>query len=164
MLPPPHNARRRKQVKILFMLIVALLMVSFSPMIRVIATELLPRRPFRLGRANISIPKDWGVLPPTAQKLGAVRTCRTIFCRSSLRASVVFESSNLPANSDDVWESASRKIFQKDHSSNTYSFSISGPSVAWKCLDFEAPASERQFVMSCMSWDLALTSVASGDI
>jgi hypothetical protein len=154
------DARRRKQIRILAVLVFGLALILFNPIIRLGIEATLPREPVRLGAVGISIPKSW-MLSRDSTKVAAWRPCNTILCGSSPRASFTIETSELPASSDEVWRNAARKIIRENFPASANVETIyNGP---LKCVELDAATPSGESVSSCLNADLGLASTFVGE-
>jgi hypothetical protein len=159
MEPSTQDARRRKQVRILAILVVLLCAIVFSPTIRLGIQELLPRAPVRLGVAEFSVPKTWR-LARTAEKVIVWKPCNTIFCGSS-QGHIELESKELP---EQVWVDAAKEVLHESFSEEIITKTISGDSGKVTCVELNSPVEDDKVVSSCINAQVHLTSTFIGKL
>jgi len=157
MEPSTQDAMRRKQVRILAILVLLLCALVFSPTIRLGIQELLPRAPVRLGAAEFSVPKTWR-LARTAEKVIVWKPCNTIFCGSS-QGYFDLQSKELP---EQVWVDAAKEVLHKNFSEEVITKTISGDSGGVTCVELNSPLEDDRVVASCINGELHLTSTFTG--
>lgn len=160
----PRGSKSSRQVKILALLVLVLAIIFFSPTIRLGLRELLPQKPVRVGTIVIPLPNNW-IVSQSETKVSVWKPCATMLCGSTPRASFTVELSNLRVNSDDVWENATKKIFQRDYSKDATSKTINARSGPLRCVELDnAPVQGGTAVTSCISSSLGVVSAFAGEI
>lgn len=152
-----ENAKRRKQLRTLGVLLLVLSAIVFSPAIDLTLRYLTARRPVRLGAAMLSIPKWWR-FSQGSTRVRIWKPCGTIFCSSSL-ASVVIEAKGLP---EEVWERAATKVLREDYPTHVLATAIPGDSGSVKCIELESALPDGAIVSSCIDTSLGLTATFVG--
>ena len=159
MKPSTQAEMRRKQVRILAILVLLLCAIVFSPTIRLGVQELLPRAPVRLGVAEFSVPKTWR-LARTAEKVIVWKPCNTILCGSS-QAHIELQSKELP---EQVWVDAAKEVLHKNFPQDVTTKTISGNSGRVTCVELNSPVEDDRVVASCINAELHLTSTFIGKL
>ena len=154
-----HEARRRKQIRILATLLVVLLAIVFSPVIQLGIQELLPRRPISLANVEIPIPKKW-MVSRTPSRITAWKPCSTVFCASSSRTGFTIEATEI-AGSQGIWENAAQKILRSDYAAAPMSKVDLVPGKL-TCVEVD-PTPNDKAVSFCINSDLGFTSSFYGD-
>jgi len=156
------NAKQRKQAKILAILVVALLMIAFNPIIRLGIGTLFRRDPIRFGLAEISIPQDW-MMSRAPTRVEVWKPCKTILCGSLPRPSFNIDLWKLPQGSDGVWLDAASKIISKNYSAEANSRTVDSSWGPWKCVELDGLTQRGESVVACLNPDLGLTSTFVGE-
>lgn len=155
-----NSSRARKQIKILLVLLIVLAAVVFSPILRWKLGELFPRDPARLGYVELIIPRSW-LLSHNATKIAAWKPCVTIMCGAP-PSSFTVELTELPADSDQVWENAARKILGDNYSQATIVTRIERAPSSLKCVELNSRILDNKVVTSCLVSNLRLTATFIG--
>lgn len=156
------DQRKGRQTKILVTLMLAFILIIFSPGIRLGLGELLPRKPVRLGVVEVSIPKEW-MMSRTATMVSAWKPCQSILCGSSVRASFSIELSKIAADSEEAWRHAAIKVISRNYSGDIITKTIPGNDGTITCLELEPANQKGKSVASCQNPGLGVESTFFGD-
>jgi hypothetical protein len=157
------DAKGRRRAKLLALLTFIFCLIFFEPLLRAGATKLVPRRPTRLGNAEISIPKTWMTLERSA-RVDAWKPCNTILCSGASRPAFAIEVSKLPVGSDQTWQNAAIEVIRNHSSGDIVSKTIHGGSGIWECVEGDPASGEGKIVTACSNLDLRLNSSFFGDV
>jgi hypothetical protein len=152
----------RRRAKLLALLAFIFCLIFFEPLLGAGVTKLFPRRPTRLGIAEISIPKTWMTLERSV-RVDAWKPCKTILCSAASRPEFVVEVSKLPVGSDQIWRNAAIKVVRSHSSGHIVSATIPGGSGIWECLEGDPALGDGKIVTACSNFDLRLNSSFFGD-